>query len=614
LRHRVLIADPLEETGIALLQEIAEVTVRPKLSEEELAQLIGDYDALIVRSGTKVTRRVIERGARLKVIGRAGIGVDNIDVDAATERGIFVVNAPSAVTTATAEHTFALLLALLRKIPQAWQSVREGKWERTNFIGNQLQGKTIGIIGLGRIGTQVARYAKAFGMRVLGCDPFITEERARQLGIELRELDDLLRDADIVTVHVPLTKETRHLLDARALSLMKPTAVLVNTARGGVVDEEALYEALVQGRLAGAALDVLEHEPPKEGTASARLTQLPNVIVTPHLGASAKEAQEEAAMEVAKQVLAVLRGDFPTTAVNLPAIPADVLHALRPFMHLADRMGRFLSQFCQGRVGEVRLNFAGQIAEMETEPLTRAFLKGLMEMRLPETVNFVNAPALARARGIRVTEERQLQPTDYASLIAATVRTNLEERSVAGAVFQGVGPRLVQIDGYRVDVAPEGHAILVEQIDRPGIIGAGRHFAGAKQHQHRLHAGRAQRGRWQSRHGHHGGHACPARTFGAIAHRPRRHLGCATGGFRSTFDPFGGDAMMGTFRYPVTLLSLDRTQRVTLEMLVDTGATYTWVPEPVLQQLGYQPTFRRRLRLANGQIIERSGCESRRGN
>ncbi len=471
MRHRVLIADPLEETGTALLREVAEVTVRPKLSEEELAQLIGDYDALIVRSGTKVTRRVIERAARLKVIGRAGIGVDNIDVDAATERGIFVVNAPSAVTTATAEHTFALLLALLRKIPQAWQSVREGKWERTKFVGNQLQGKTIGIIGLGRIGTQVARYAKAFGLRVLACDPFITEERARQLGIELRELDDLLRDADIVTVHVPLTKETRHLLDARALSLMKPTAVLVNTARGGVVDEEALYEALVQGRLAGAALDVLKHEPPKEGTASARLTQLPNVIVTPHLGASAKEAQEEAAMEVAKQVLAVLRGDFPTTAVNLPAIPADVLHALRPFMHLAERMGRFLSQFCQGRVGEVRLNYAGQIAEMEAEPLTRAFLKGLMEMRLPETVNFVNAPALARARGIRVVEERHLQPTDYASLIVATVRTHLEERSVAGAVFQGVGPRLVQIDGYRVDVAPEGHAILVEQIDRPGIIG-----------------------------------------------------------------------------------------------------------------------------------------------
>lgn len=469
--HRVLVADPLEEAGIALLREIAKVEVRTNLSENDLCHLIGDFDALIVRSGTKVTRKVIEHGTKLKIIGRAGIGVDNIDIDAATERGIFVVNAPSAVTMAAAEHTFALILALLRKIPQAWQSVRQGKWEKAKFVGFQLQGKTLGVIGLGRIGTQVARYAKAFGMRVIGCDPFITEERARQLGIELRELDELLSEADIVTVHVPLTKETRHLLDARALALMKNGSFLINTARGGVVDESALYEALTSGRLAGAALDVFESEPPKEGSVSAKLLQLSNVIATPHLGASAKEAQEEAAVEIAKQVLAVLHGDFPTTAVNLPAIPPDVLHALRPYMPLSDRMGRFLSQFVRGRVEEVRLNYAGQLAETETEPLTRAFLKGLMEMRLPETVNFVNAPALAKARGIRVVDERSPQPTDYASLITATVRTNQEERSVAGSLFQGVGPRLVQIDGYRVDVSLEGNAIIVEQIDRPGIIG-----------------------------------------------------------------------------------------------------------------------------------------------
>lgn len=469
--HRILIADPLEEAAIASLREIADVEVRTKLGEDELCSIVGDFDALVVRSATKVTRKVIEHGTKLKVIGRAGVGVDNIDVDAATERGIFVVNTPSPVTLATAEHTFALLLALLRKVPRAFASLREGKWERTRFIGYQLRGKTLGIIGLGRIGTQVARYAKSFGMQVIGCDPFITEERAHQLGIELCELDDLLRKADIVTIHVPLTKETRHLLDERAFGLMKDGAFLVNVARGGIVDEEALEKALASGKLSGAALDVFEHEPPKEGSFSAKLLQLENVVATPHLGASAKEAQEEAAVEVIKQVLTVLRGDYPTTVVNLPAISPDVFRALRPYIFLADRMGRFLSQLCYGRVEEVKLRYAGQLAETETELLTRAFLKGLMEMRLPETVNLVNALALAKGRGIRVLEEKSPQPTDYASLIVAAVRTNQEERSVAGSLFQGVGARIVQINGYRVDVLPEGHAIIVEQIDRPGIIG-----------------------------------------------------------------------------------------------------------------------------------------------
>ncbi len=471
MRYKVLVADPLEEVGVNMLKEIAEVDVRTKLSEDELCQIVGDYDALVVRSETKVTRRVIEHGLKLKVVGRAGVGVDNIDVDAATEKGIFVVNAPSAITTATAEHTFALLMALVRKIPQAFASLCNGKWERTKFVGAQLQGKTIGIVGLGRIGTQVARYAKAFGMRVIGCDPFISQERARQLGIELRDLEELLREADIVTLHVPLTRETRKMIDARAISLMKDGAVLVNAARGGVVEEEALYDALVSGKLAGAALDVFEQEPPKEGSTSFKLLQLENVVATPHLGASAREAQEEAAVEVARQVMAVLRGDFPTTAVNIPAIPPDLLQLLRPFMDLSDRMGRFLSQLVRGRVEEVRLYYAGMLSEFETEPITRAFLKGLMEMRLPETVNLVNAPALARSRGIRVTEERSTQPTDYASLIIASVRTHQEERSVSGTTFHGVGPRIIQINGYRVDVLPEGYAIVVEQIDRPGIIG-----------------------------------------------------------------------------------------------------------------------------------------------
>ncbi len=471
MQFRVLVADPLEDVGINLLKEIADVDVQTKLSEENLCQIIGAYDALIVRSGTKVTRKVIEHGLKLKVIGRAGAGVDNIEVDAATERGIFVVNAPSAITTATAEHTFALLLALVRKIPQAFASLREGKWERAKFIGSQLQGKTIGIIGLGRIGTQVARYSKAFGMRVIGCDPFISDERARQLGIELKELDELLREADIITLHVPLTKETRKMIDARAISLMKDGAILINTSRGGVLDEESLYEALVSGKLAGAALDVFEQEPPKEGSTSFKLLKLENFVATPHLGASAKEAQEEAALEIAKQVMSVLKGEFPTTAVNIPAIQPDLLQMLSPFMELASRMGRFLSQLVRGRVEEVRIRYFGSLSEVETEPITRSFLKGLMEMRLPETINLVNAPTLARSRGIRIVDERSTEPTDYASLISASVRTHQEERSVFGTIFHGVGPRIVQINGYRVDVIPEGHAIVVEQIDKPGIIG-----------------------------------------------------------------------------------------------------------------------------------------------
>ncbi|MCS7224816.1 MAG: phosphoglycerate dehydrogenase [Armatimonadetes bacterium] len=468
---RVLIADPLEEAGIEVLSREAEVDVRVGLSPEQLCEIIGQYDGLIVRSGTKVTRLVIESAHRLKVVGRAGIGVDNIDVEAATEKGIFVVNAPSAITMATAEHTFALLLSLLRKVPQAWWSVRSGEWRRTAFVGHQLRGKTIGIIGLGRIGSAVAQYARAFGMKVIATDPFITSDRARQLGIELKSLDDLLKESDVVTLHLPLTNETRHLLNERAFSLMKEGAFLINTARGGIVDEEALYRALTSGKLAGAALDVLEQEPPPAGSRSALLAQLENVIVTPHLGASAKEAQEEAALEVAQQVLAVLQGGFPSSAVNLPPIPGDRLEALRPFMDLGSRMGRVLSQLCYGEFQRVELTYQGQIAEETTDFLTRSFLKGFMEIRLPETVTYVNAPTLARHRGIRVLEEKSSRPTDYVSLVTATVHTSHEVRSLAGTVFQGVGPRLVRVDGYRVDVAPEGYAIFVEHIDRPGIIG-----------------------------------------------------------------------------------------------------------------------------------------------
>jgi D-3-phosphoglycerate dehydrogenase len=471
-RFKVLVTDTLAKVGIDVLSEAADVSICPGISQEELKRIIGDYDALIVRSTTKVTREVIERAVKLRVIGRAGVGIDNIDVEAATEKGIYVVNSPDAVTIAAAEHTMALLLALARRVVKAHSAMKTamesgGNVERKQFMGVQLAGKTIGIIGIGRIGSYVAKLSRAFGMRVIGYDPFVAPESALQKGVEWVELERLLREADIISLHVPLTDETYHMIDASKFNLMKDGVMLINTSRGAVIDEVALYEALKGGKVSGAAVDVVEAEPPWK----SKLLELDNVIVTPHLGASTFEAQEIAARDIAEQVLMVLRGEMPRSAVNMPQLPPEVREQLKPFMQLAERMGRFLSQICRGGIKLIQLAYAGQLASYDTTPLTSAFLKGFLEVRLSQSVNYLNALVIARSRGIRWTDERSNEDVGYSNLITACVTTTQEQWTISGSLIRDVGMRIVRINQYHVDVIPEGHALVFEQFDKPGIVG-----------------------------------------------------------------------------------------------------------------------------------------------
>jgi len=471
-RFKVLVTDTLAKVGIDVLSQAADVSVCPGISHDELKRIIGDYDALIVRSTTKVTRDVIEAARKLKVIGRAGVGIDNIDVEAATERGIYVINSPDAVTIAAAEHTMALLLALARRVVKAHSAMKtamesSGTVERKQFMGVQLAGKTIGIIGIGRIGSYVARLSRAFGMRVIGYDPFVTPESALQKGVEWVELERLLREADIISLHVPLTDETYHMIDASKFNLMKDGVMLINTSRGAVIDEAALYEALKKGKVSGAAVDVVEAEPPWK----SKLLELDNVIVTPHLGASTFEAQEIAARDIAEQVLMVLRGEMPRSAVNMPQLPPEVREQLKPFMQLAERIGRFQSQICRGGIKLIQLIYAGQLASYDTTPLTNAFLKGFLEVRLSQSVNYLNASVIARSRGIRWTDERSTEDVGYSNLITACVTTTQEQWTISGSLIRDVGMRIVRINQYHVDVIPEGHALIFEQYDKPGIVG-----------------------------------------------------------------------------------------------------------------------------------------------
>jgi len=466
---RVLVTDNVAAEGVAVLNREPDIAadVRDKLAPEELLAIIPDYDALIVRSATKVTKEVLARGTRLKVVGRAGVGVDNIDVAEATKRGIIVVNAPGGNTIAATEHTLALMLALARNVPQADQRLKAGIWDKKSFVGVELRNKVLGVLGLGRIGGAVAKRAQAFAMTVIAYDPYITEERARELGVELCSLEEVLRRADFLTVHMPLTKETYHLLDARAFSMMKDGARLINCARGGIVDEDALYEVLKSGKLGGAALDVFEKEP----LTASPLFELPNVIVTPHLGASTREAQVSVAVDVAEEVVAALRGELVRNAVNIPALKPEVLVAVRPYLDLAERLGRFLGHLSEGRMASVDLVYSGELSALEVSPITIAFLKGLLNVFLQEQVNFVNAKLVAQERGISVHETRSFRDEDYANLITARVITNRGEHSLAGTLLQGGEARVVMLDGYRIDAAPVGHMLVIPHIDRPGIIG-----------------------------------------------------------------------------------------------------------------------------------------------
>ena len=465
---RVLVTDSLQEVGVETLRaEGLRVDAVPTLPPDELARLIAPYAGLVVRSATRVTAEVIAAAGALEVIGRAGVGLDNVDVDAASRRGIVCMNTPGGNTIAAAEHTVALLLAVARKLPQAHAHLKSGKWERELFLGAEVYGKTLGVVGLGRIGTEVARRAQGFAMTVVAYDPYLTEEVAHRLGVELVDLDTLYRRADFITVHVPLTKDTRSLIGAAELGKMKDGVRLVNCARGGIVDEAALAEAIRSGKVAGAALDVFEREPPW----GSPVLDLPQVVVTPHLGASTEEAQTAVAVAIAQQVADLLVRGLVRHAVNAPSVDPEVRRELAPYFTLAGKLGSFLGQVATGRMMEVTLRYAGEVAGFAVEPLTVTFLRGLLAVILEENVTDVNAPYLARQRGLRVVESKTPVSEDFASLVTAELRTDVGAWQVAGTSFYRKEPRIVQVDGYALEAHPSGWMLVFSNDDVPGVIG-----------------------------------------------------------------------------------------------------------------------------------------------
>lgn len=455
-------ADPLAEDGLVLLRERCDVRTTTGLAEADLAARLLDVDALIVRSETKVTAKILDAAPRLAVVGRAGVGVDNIDVPAATARGVYVVNAPLGNIVAAAEHTLALALTLLRRITEADRSVRAGEWTRSKFIGRELRGKTLGLVGIGRVGSEVARRAAGFEMKVIAHDPFATEASARAAGAQLVELDELLRSADLISLHTPLTEKTRNLINADALAKMKPTTVLVNCARGEVVDLAALAAALQAGTIAGAALDVYPNEPLP---ADSPIRGAPRTVLTPHLAGSTAEAQVNVAVDVVRQILDVLDGHPARYAVNAPRPPADEAGGTA-WLRCGERVGALVAQLLDERPAKLQLAYAGTLLELDAEPLRAAVVKGLLETFSAERVNLVNALAIARARGLVIEERRDTEAPRYAALL--TVRVGGTE--VAGTLVQGE-PRIVLIDGFWVDVPVEGHLLLTKHQDKPGLVG-----------------------------------------------------------------------------------------------------------------------------------------------
>jgi len=465
---KVLVTDPIAQEGIEALKPHAEVDVRLGITPEELRKIIGDYHALIVRSETKVTADIIAAGKKLQVIARAGVGLDNIDVAAATRRGIVVVNAPTGNTIAAAEHTMALMLALARHIPQANNKLKSGVWQRNEFIGTELKNKTLGIIGLGNVGSEVARRAQAFKMRLIGHDPLVSPDYARNLGVELVPLEQLLRESDFITLHLPLTEKTKGMIGARELAKMKPTARIINCARGGLIDEEALYHAVESGKLAGAALDVFSKEPVTDSI----LFRSDKIIVTPHLGASTTEAQASVALEVAEQVIAVLNGQPAKYAVNAPQIPAELFAVLAPFMQVASTLGSLARQLMEGQIKSIQIKYSGEISNYDTTAVRAAAIGGLLEGTSEERVTLVNANILASQRGIKVLEQKESVCENYASLITLEVSTDVGKTTVAGTVLRGE-THIVRVNDFWPDIIPTGgYFLFSDHRDRPGLIGA----------------------------------------------------------------------------------------------------------------------------------------------
>ena len=467
---RILVADPISPRGVEELARDGglDVQVQIGLEPAELIRIIPEFSGLVVRSETKVTAAVLQAGTRLRVVGRAGVGIDNVDVETATRRGIIVMNAPGGNTVSTAEHAFSLLLCAARKLPQADAMVRSGKWSRKEFQGVELHNKTLGIIGMGRIGSELSRRAIAFGMRVVAFDPYLSATRARALQVELvDDLNDLLSSANFITLHTPLTPETQHLLNAERLAQAKRGVRIINCARGGLIDEAALAEALQSGQVAAAALDVFETEPlPNESP----LRQLPNLVLTPHLGASTAEAQESVGIEIAQSIRAALLEGTIRNAVNMPNLDAKTLAIIGPHLRFGEKLGRFLSQLAPKRAERLNINYSGKVNEVDTTAITRSVLKGFLQNAGGTDVNDVNAPAFAESHGLKVTETRLSAVGDYTDLLELSVSAEGKTISVAGAFF-GATPRIVSVNSRPVEARPQGVVLVLENTDRPGIVG-----------------------------------------------------------------------------------------------------------------------------------------------
>jgi D-3-phosphoglycerate dehydrogenase len=492
---RILASDPVAPEGLKILRETPgfEVEAAEKMSPEALKKAVAGADALVVRSETKVTAEVIAAAPRLKVVGRAGVGIDNVDVTAATKRGILVMNAPEGNTIAAAEHAMALLLALSRNVPWAHASLSKGEWKRSAFIGRELFGKVLGLVGLGRIGGEVAKRARAFGMTVMASDPLVSPERAREMGAELVPFKDLLARADYISLHAALTPETRHMLGAAEFSAMKRGVRLVNCARGPLIDEAALAAAVKEGKVGGAALDVFEKEPPDKGNP---LLGLERVVVTPHLGASTEEAQVNVSVVIAEQVRDYLLHGTVRNAVNAPSVPPEVLAEMGPYMDLAERMGRFLIQLAGGRAEKLEVRALGDISRRNTALLTSSAVCGALSAALGEGVNSVNAMSLAKERGIEVSESRSTESREFSSVLELAVVSGAARRTMQGVVIGKREPHVVSIDGLHLDIVPDGHMLIFTNVDRPGIVGkVGTILGKARVNIAGLHLGRMETGK-----------------------------------------------------------------------------------------------------------------------
>jgi len=465
---KVLIAEPISDEGIDILRSYAQVDIKLKLEPEEIISIIGDYEALVVRSQTRVSAKMIQAGEKLQVIARAGVSVDNIDVETATRHGIVVVHAPTGNTISAAEHTIALMLALARHIPQASATLKSGVWRRTDFMGIEVRNKTLGIIGLGNVGSEVAKRARGLEMKLIAHDPFISVDHAHNLQVELVSLEQLLQESDFITLHLPLTKSTRRLIGAKELSLVKPTARIINTARGDIIDEQALARAIKEKRVAGAAIDVFPTEP----TTQSVLFENDNVIVTPHLGASTAEAQAMVAKDVANQIIAVFKGQPARYSVNAPFVAAETLPILAPFIKVAAIAGKLVSQLAEGQMNAIQIRYEGEISNYDTNALKASVLGGLLEEISEERINLVNANIVAARRGLTVVEQKEATCDNYASLITIQATTSAGVTIVAGTVIRGES-HIVRVNNYWLDIVPTGgYFLFSDHRDRPGLISA----------------------------------------------------------------------------------------------------------------------------------------------